>query len=67
MVDEVFARAALLALVGGGGEMEGPGEQVAVDLRVVGGDGRDQLVDQLLVAFTCFEDRHRKIVLPGFG
>ena len=66
MVDELLAGAALLSLVCGRGEAEGPREQVAVDVGVVSGDGRDELVDQLLVAFTCFEDRHRKIVLSGF-
>ena len=54
MVDEVLAGAALLSLVRGRGEAEGPREQVAVDVRVVGGDGRDQLVDELLMPFCLF-------------
>ena len=46
VVDEVLAGAALLALVRVRGEGEGAREQVAVDVRVVGRDGRDQLVDR---------------------
>src|SRR5439155_15918422 len=66
VVDEVLAGASLLALVFLGREIEGPREQVLVDVRVVGSDVRDQLVDELLVPSTCFEDRHGKSVLPGF-
>ena len=66
VVDEVLAGAALLALVRVRGEGEGAPEQVAVDVLVVGSDGLDQLVDELLMPFCSFEDRHRKIVLPVF-
>ena len=48
VVDEVLARAALLALVRARGEVEGAAEQLAVDVRVVALDLRDQLVDEAL-------------------
>src|SRR5207248_5201409 len=67
MLDEVLAGAALLAAVGGRGEHECAGEQIAVDVGVVLRDLRDQLVDQLLVSFARFEDRHMKIVLLASG
>jgi hypothetical protein len=66
MPDERFARAALLPVVGLGGEAKRSREQVPIDVRVVGLDVRDQLVEQLLVLFARFEDGHRKSVLPGF-
>src|SRR5215212_4965207 len=66
MVDEVLAGAALLALVRRRGETEGAGEQVAVDVAVVGSDALDQLVDELLVPFSRLDDRHEKSVLPPF-
>jgi hypothetical protein len=66
MVDEVLARAALLALVRGRGEAEGARQQVAVDVLVVGGDGLDQLVDELLMSFCRLEDRHRKLYSRAF-
>jgi hypothetical protein len=66
MVDEVLTRPALLALVLLGGEAEGALEQIPVDVRVVGRDVGDELVDQLVVPLTCFENRHGKSVLLGF-
>jgi hypothetical protein len=63
---ELLARAALLALVGLGGELEGPRDQVAVDVRVVGGDVGDQLVDELLMLFVSLENRHEPSVLRRF-
>src|SRR5437764_5852472 len=66
VVDEVLARAPLLALVLLGGEAEGAPEQLPVDFRVIGRDVGDELVDQLVVPLTCFENRHGKSVLPAF-
>src|SRR5919204_65687 len=59
----VLPRAALLALVGGGGEEERPRDQLAVDVRVVGRDVRNQLVDELLVLFMSLKDGHNFSVL----
>src|SRR6266550_1374543 len=66
MEHEVLARPALLALVGVGGEKKGPPDQVANDLRVVGGHGRDQLVDELLMLFVSLKDSHTLSVLRGY-
>src|SRR6266851_1073016 len=63
---EVLARASLLALVGVGGEEERPPDQVAIDLAVVGGHGRDQLVDELLMLFVSLKDGHTFSVLRGY-
>src|SRR4029450_7338429 len=67
MADERLAGAPLLSLVRAGGEAECPGEQLPIDLRVVGLDVRKQLVEELLVFLARFEDRHGKSVLPRFG
>ena len=63
MVDELLARAALLAFVGGRGEAEGARDQVAIEVRVVLGDLGDQLVDELLMSFRSLEQRHIQMVL----
>src|SRR5207244_3284877 len=67
MADERLAGAALLSLVRVGGEAECPGEQLPIDLGVVGLDVREKLVEELLVFLARFEDRHGKSVLPRFG
>jgi hypothetical protein len=66
MLDELLARATLLARMRRCGEAEGAGEQVAVDVLVVGGDGLYQLVDELLMSFCRLDDRHEKSVLRRF-
>jgi hypothetical protein len=66
MQDELLARPALLPLVGARGEGERTTDQLAVDLRVVGGHVRDQLVDELLMLFMSLEDGHRTSVLRRF-
>jgi hypothetical protein len=67
VVDEVLARAALLACMALRGEVECAAEEIPVDALVVGGDVRDELFDQLLVSSTCFENGHGKSVLPRFS
>jgi len=64
---ELLARAALLALVCVRREPEGPRDQVAVDVRVVGGHVRDQLIDELLMLFMSLKDGHISSVLRGFS
>ena len=63
VVDEVLARAALLALVRLGGEGERAGQQLPVDFRVVGRDLGEQLLDEVLVSLWSLENRHTQIVL----
>ena len=63
MVDELLARAPLLALVGGRGVAEGARDQVAIEVRVVLGDLGDQLVDEVLMSFRSLEQRHNQMVL----
>jgi hypothetical protein len=43
---------------------ERPGEELLVDARVVLLDGRDQLVDEILVMTFDVDNRHRLSVLP---
>jgi hypothetical protein len=62
---EVLAGAPLLPLVGARGEPERACDQVAVDLRVVGGDVRQQLVDELLMTFLSLDNCHEPIVRRG--
>ena len=64
---ELLARPALLSLVGLSGEGKGPRDQVAVDVRVVGRDVRDQLIDELLMLFLSLKDGHRPSVLRVFS
>src|SRR5437870_13495482 len=66
MEHEVLARPALLALVGVGGEQKAPPDQGATDLRVVGGHGRDQLVDELLTLAVSSKDCHSLTVLRAY-
>ena len=56
--DEVLARAAALPLVSPLCERECPAQQVLVDVRLVRGDVRDQLLDEVLVPFLCLDDGH---------
>ena len=65
VMDEVLARAALLPFVLRRGEAERALKQVSVDLLVVGGDVRNELVDQLLMSLTSLEKGHTKSVLPA--
>src|SRR5438132_10014679 len=44
------------------GEPEGPRDQVAIDLRVVGRDLRQQLVDELLMTLVSLDYCHTPIV-----
>ena len=64
MVDERLAGASRLAFVRGCGKAERPGEELLVDARVVLLDGRDQLVDEVLVMTFDVDNRHRLSVLP---
>ncbi len=64
MANEVLPRAPLLALVRLGCKGEGSLEQPPVDLRLVGLDIGDQLLQEGLMPFGCFEDRHQFSVLP---
>src|SRR4030095_11999701 len=64
---EVLSGTALLPVVRGRGETEGARQEVAVDVLVVGRDGLDQLVDELLMPFCRLEDRHGKSLLPRFS
>src|SRR5439155_1360884 len=66
MEDEVLAGTALLSLVGLRGEPERPGDQVAVELRVVRRDNRQQLIDELLMTFVNLDDCHTSIVRGAF-
>ena len=63
VVDERLARAPDLPLVRGGGEAERARQQLLVDARVVRLDGRDQLVDEVLVMPIGVDDSHRPSVL----
>ena len=56
--DEVLARAAALPIVSPLCERERPAQQVLVDVRLVRGDVRDQLLDEVLVPFLCLDDGH---------
>jgi hypothetical protein len=49
VVDEILAGAALLPLVRLLGEEEGAAQQIAIDVRLVGLDVREQLFEQVLV------------------
>ena len=60
--DERLTRAALLALVRTGCELEGAREQVAVDVRVVRRDLGEQLLEEIFVSFGSFYERHIQIV-----
>src|SRR5436190_6579306 len=63
MVDELLARAALLARVGALGEAEGAGQKVSVQPGKVGLDLADQLVDEILMTLVRLDDSHLNSVL----
>ena len=63
MVDEVLAGAPLLALVRRRGEAERAAQQLAIDVRVVGRDLREQLFDKALISLVKLENRHESSVL----
>jgi hypothetical protein len=65
MVDELLAGTSLLPLVGFLREAKRPGDQVAVDRRVVGRDGLQQLVDEPLIPLGDLDSRHCKQCTPG--
>src|SRR4051794_4296137 len=65
--DELLAGAALLTLVGVRSEGESPCDQLAVDIRVVGRDVRNQLIDELLMLFVSLKDSHISSVLRVFS
>jgi hypothetical protein len=66
MKDEVLPGTSLLTLVRTRGEAESPRDEVAIDVGVVRGDDRQQLVDQLLMTLLSFYDCHVAIVRRGF-
>jgi hypothetical protein len=66
MRDERLAGAPLLTLVSGGGEAEGAGDEVDVDVDALGSELGEQPFEQLVVPFACFQRRHYPSVLPGF-
>ncbi len=68
VVDELLARPPRLALVGALGDLERAAQEILVDVRVVGLDLGDQLVDEVFVMPFGVEDAHRLSVLRGpFG
>ena len=66
MVDERLAGAAHLAVVRPFGRVEGAADQLLVDTGVVGLDGRDQLVDEVVLVPLCVENRHGLSLLSLF-
>jgi len=67
VMDEVLAGAALLALVRVLRVRERPCEELAVDVRRVRGDVRQQLVDEVLVLPGCLHESHVISVVPYSG
>ncbi len=63
MVDERLAGAARLPLVRGRGEVERPREELLVDPGVVRLDGRNQLIDEVLMVTIGVDDSHEFSVL----
>ena len=63
VVDELLARLAHLAVVRVGGVLEGPRQELAVDVRLVRLDLGDQLVDEVVMAF---QNGHRSSVPRAF-
>ncbi len=62
VVDEVLAGAAQLPAVAALGRLERPADEVAIDVGVVSLDGREQLLDEVLVMLFCAYDRHEPSV-----
>ena len=65
MVDELLSRAARLPGVRTLGELESPSEQLLVDVRVVGLDLGNQLLDQVFAMPLGVEDTHEISVLSA--
>ena len=63
MVDEVLAGAPLLPVVRRRSEAERAAQQLAIDVRVVGRDLREQLFDKALISLVKLENRHEPSVL----
>ena len=63
VVDEVLAGAPLLPVVRRRGEAERAAQQLAIDVRVVGRDLREQLFDKALISLVKLENRHESSVL----
>ena len=66
VVDELLAGAAYLAPVPLLGDLERPADQVAIDLRVVRLDAREQLLHEVLVMALGVDDRHDLSVRAEF-
>ena len=66
-VSTALSGAALLPFMGVSSEGEGPRDQLAVDVRVVGRDVRDQLINELLMLFLSLKDGHISSVLRVFS
>jgi hypothetical protein len=67
MRDERLARAALLALVRGGGEAERARDELDVDVRALCGKLGEQPFEELLVPLACLQRRHISSVLRVSG
>ena len=65
MVDELLARTARLARVGALRVLEGPAQELLVDVRVVRLDLGDQLLDEVFAMPSRVEDSHGISVLSG--
>ncbi len=66
MVDERLAGAAHLPVMGALGLFVRPADQLLVDAGVVRLDGRDQLVDEVVLMTFRIEDRHELSLLAAF-
>ena len=66
VVDELLAGTAYLAPVPLLGDLERPADQVAIDLRVVRLDAREQLLHEVLVMALGVDDRHDLSVRAEF-
>ena len=64
--DERLARAALLALVGSGGEPEGARDELDIDVPPLRGELGEQRFQELLVPLACRNRCHCLSVLAGF-
>jgi hypothetical protein len=67
VVDEVLTGAPLLPFVGVRRKAKRPAEQVAVDVRVVGRDLCEQLLNEALISLVKLYNCHAISVLRGFA